>query len=113
MSKAVDEINSNLERIASSLEKIIEQQENVEIEFPPPQCPHCQKINPRILIGETEVKGPFAEYLLAASCLNCGKAFFAIPIAWMTVRGRQEAVKLMNQHLERVGINVGSRTGTS
>jgi hypothetical protein len=103
----LDDLNTNLARIGDLIEKAIEQPD-VQIEFPPPQCPNCKKINPITQFDECQEQGPFAEYLLVAHCLHCKKPFFGIPVVWATVRGRREAEQLMSEHLERMGLNDGN-----
>lgn len=103
----IDDINANLERIGNLIEKAINP-EDVQIEIPPPQCPNCKRINPTTLFDECQLQGPFAEYLLAATCLHCKKVFYGLPIVWVTVRNKDEARKLMTEHLERLGLNGNS-----
>lgn len=100
----LDNIDKNLERIATVIEKAVDSS-NVEIEIPPPQCPNCKRINPTTQFDECQVQGPFAEYLLLAHCMHCKKPFFGIPILWVTTRNRREAEQVMNEHLKRIGLD--------
>lgn len=67
----------SLSRIADSLEKLASDPE-VEIEFGPPLCPSCGKINPMIELDPqtTELSGPMLEIVLPARCLTCKARLF-------------------------------------
>ena len=68
MANRTDEL---LERIASGVEKMASDPE-VEIEFGPPLCPTCGKINPTVTLGaEDGGVGPLAEIFFSVLC-ECG-----------------------------------------
>lgn len=88
-------------RLTDLIEKAIEQPA-VEIEIPPPICPHCRTINPKITVAEAEATGNLAEFILLATCLKCKKRFYAFAIVWSTHKTHNEIKINVQTHLERV-----------
>lgn len=94
-------INEGIEvgtRIAVALEKLVNEP-LIEVEPPPPQCPHCGTINPTIQVDQTAGVGvgKIAEYVLEARCSECNKPIFGVVRAWDVQGSRRDALVAGNR----------------
>jgi hypothetical protein len=89
--KKLDEGISVATRIAESLEKLVNEP-LIEITPPPPQCPNCGRINPEIQTEHKADTGNMMDFVLEATCLNCGKPLFAFPSNWVIEGSRTGAI---------------------
>jgi hypothetical protein len=69
----------SLERIAKANEELIRLavEEREEVPAEPLACPNCQKRNPRV--RGTGGEGPLSEFVLIATCQECGHRLVAVP----------------------------------
>lgn len=79
-----------LERGVVALEKLGEDPV-IQVETGPPVCPHCERMNPKVRIEESEGSGPLAEIVYEFHCTHCNKVFYGIPLQWSMCRDLQEA----------------------
>ena len=74
------ELRELLERGVAAVE-LLAQDPIIEIEAAPPICPHCNRMNPTVIV-EKDSDGPLGECVLQARCGDCGRNFFAVPVTW-------------------------------
>jgi hypothetical protein len=72
----------------------------LEVETHPPVCGHCGAINPSVRVHEGDAEGKLAEFVIMAHCLQCSRAFYAIPLQWASVTTMDEAKALIEERLE-------------
>lgn len=96
----LDEGLTTVNRIADSLEKLVNEP-LVQIESPPPQCPHCGKFNPEVQIDQSTAKGHIGEFVLECICGNCGKEIYGCVAVWDLQGTRTGAIQVGTQIAER------------
>lgn len=90
------------ERIATALEKLVNEP-MIDIQIPPPQCPHCGVIDPIVQPypftgGEA---GHVAEYIVYASCTHCNKDLYGVVGEWSLQPDSQSALAKAKEISER------------
>jgi hypothetical protein len=95
-----------LERGVSALERLASDPV-IHVESGPPICPHCETMNPMVLVRETEERGKLAEFVITAMCLSCQKFFWAIPQMMHTSKSQEEAQDVLAERLEAGGFDSG------
>lgn len=91
-----------LERGVTALE-LLAQDPVIQMETGPPVCPHCNEMNPLVLVHESEARGKLAEFVIQAQCLHCDSVFYAIPVQWDTVQTTEQAAQLIAERAEITG----------
>jgi hypothetical protein len=66
-----------LTRIADGIDRLGQEPE-IEIDWGPPKCPHCNAFDPQVEIEEQDGSGPLSEYYLEPTCGACRKKFFIV-----------------------------------
>lgn len=103
--KKFDEGLSDVKRIADSLVKLVNEP-LIEITPSPPQCPHCGRINPQVQLDQATGTGAISEFILEATCANCGKPLYAIAREWVIAGSRSEMIGIGEQMKnQREGVN--------
>jgi len=82
MDRRVEEL---LERGVTALEKLAQDEIELQVETKPPVCPHCGRMNPSVRI-EINGDGPLAQFFIAAHCLSCNNVFYVFPLQYETLR---------------------------
>jgi hypothetical protein len=80
-----------LERGVEALEKLAQDEFEIQVETKPPVCPHCNRMNPNVRVSESSMSGPLAEFLTQAFCLNCNNIFYVIPTQTECVKSLDDA----------------------
>lgn len=93
--RAIDELTNAVRRLG-------DQPPEVEVELPPPICPNCRQLNPRIFLSGNEENGPLGEFVLYGVCGNCKQGIYGVPLAWAMFKDRQEAIIGAKENLERI-----------
>lgn len=83
MSSRMEEL---LERGVTALEKLADEEIQLQVETKPPVCPHCEVMNPTIRVETSADSGPLAEYFTQAHCLSCNNVFYIVPFQWDCVK---------------------------
>lgn len=97
-----DRVEELLERIALGVERLGEDPV-IQMETGPPNCPHCDTVNPIVAVRESEAAGPMAEFIIRATCENCGYEFYAMPLQWECVKTIAQIHELVEAHKELGG----------
>jgi len=79
----------------------------IQVETSPPVCPHCGQMNPVVKVRESEAEGPLAEFIIRATCLQCGAEFYALPYQMDCVISATDAAELLNERVKSSGFNGG------
>lgn len=98
----MSELRDTLERIAVGIERLAEDPV-IQMETAPPNCPHCERMNPTISVEESGGTGPMAEFVIRAKCSYCNEIFFALPIQWECVQEISHLEKLLEAQKELTG----------
>jgi hypothetical protein len=77
----------------------------IQVETSPPICPHCEQMNPVVKVRESEAEGPLAQFIIRATCLQCGNDFLALPYQMDCVKTATEAAELLNERVQSSGFN--------
>ena len=94
-----EEIRALLERGVQAIEKLAEDPV-IHLETAPPVCPHCEKVNPVIRVGESEGTGEMAEFVIQAQCLSCNKVFYSLPLQWACAKTVGEITTVIQERAE-------------
>lgn len=97
---ALREFTSLGKRIAEGIEKLNDSPV-LEVESGPALCPHCQTINPVVIIEDTEGRGHMAELVMECQCCHCSKTFYGRPMNWAIFENRME-IALSLERAEKV-----------
>lgn len=98
----MSDTNEILERIAVGIERLAEDPV-IQMETGPPVCPHCERVNPNVRVNESGGSGPLAEFVIQASCLHCGRTFYALPVQWQCAAQLSHVEPLLQQLKELSG----------
>jgi hypothetical protein len=98
--KRVEEL---LVRAVSALETMAADDMEIRVETHPPVCPHCETMNPKVRVSETEDSGPLAEFFTQAHCLSCNRVFYAIPMQTVCVGTVDEAREVLAEKARITG----------
>jgi hypothetical protein len=88
------------ERGTLALEKLAEEP-TIEISGGPPECPHCGRLNPQVVILDNAGSGPLGDFVLHAHCGHCNGTFFGMVTGWTMFQNQQE----LNDAMEGAGEN--------
>jgi hypothetical protein len=80
-----DRMEELVERGVAALEKLADDEIQLQVETKPPICPHCNTINPNIRV-EINGTGTLVEFFIQAHCLACNNVFYVLPFQWDTVK---------------------------
>lgn len=72
----------------------------IEITPAPPQCPHCSRINPEIQLDQSSGRGIISDYVLEATCANCGRPIYAISKEWV-IEGSRSGVIAIGERMKQ------------
>jgi alpha-ketoglutarate-dependent taurine dioxygenase len=103
MAKKNEKKNEPLERMADSLEQLVEQNKEplIQIETVPPRCPHCGQINPELTLEAESGRGKSTEFILEGYCAHCNKPVFGVANQWVLCPNVTEAkVGIANVNME-------------
>lgn len=68
-----------LERIASGIEALAIDTDNIEIDNGPPICPSCGAFDPEVILKSDEGgRGPLSDVVIHATCVTCGQEMIAL-----------------------------------
>jgi hypothetical protein len=81
-----------VEKIATALEGFREDNE-IQVQFGPPICPHCGVFNPRVRTHESADEGPLADYIIDCDCCECGKRMFGVVESYSMHATRDTAIE--------------------
>ena len=98
------EVHELLQRGVVALEKLAEDEFQINLEVKPPHCPYCEKMNPKVRVGEITREGPLAEYVVQVQCLNCNTVFYMIPFQVDCVRTVADA-EIVLEEKRRLSVN--------
>lgn len=79
-----------LQRGVTALERMAEDP-IVNLEIGIPACPHCDTINPMVMVRESEAVGKLAEVVFQCTCQSCHEQFIGMPTQWFCARNVEEA----------------------
>jgi len=96
------ELNRLLQRGVEALERLAEDPV-IQVATSPPNCPHCERINPVIRVEESANTGSMAEFVIRAHCQHCNSIFYAVPLQWGTVRSLEEVKDVIAERVEAGG----------
>lgn len=99
-----EELRGLLERGIRAIESLAEDPV-IQMQVGPPVCPHCETINPTVLVRESEGVGALGEFVIRAECQLCRNVFFAMPVQWECARNTDEATQLQKERFEINGLN--------
>ncbi len=90
------------EAIANALNKLANEP-FIEMEIPPPQSPHCNKVDPLVKLDSVEdnAEGYMTQFLVAGTCGHCNGELYSIPRQVVMLGKRSDAVKAFNEMGER------------
>jgi hypothetical protein len=97
-----DRYEELLGRIASACERMAEDPV-IQMETGPPVCPHCGKMNPVVQTKDTGGTGLMAEFVIKATCTNCGNIFYAIPLQYQVTSRITEIPEILQARREISG----------
>ena len=99
MKKGIRSVN----KLSKNLERLVDEP-MVEIESAPPKCPHCNIINPSIVMAPSDqIAGPVNEFILVGRCTNCQNDIFGIATGWLINSDQKTAIDNLKQILGRNG----------
>jgi len=75
----------------------------IEMETGPPNCPHCDRVNPVIRVEESGGTGLMAEFVIQARCEHCGNTFYALPMQWQCVQRLTQINEILEARKEVAG----------
>jgi hypothetical protein len=90
-----------LERGVAALESLA-QDPVIEMETGPPVCPHCNAMNPKVTVRDSEGQGFLIDFVIRAEC-QCGRVFYAMPIQWDTAGTLEETEQAISERRELRG----------
>lgn len=96
-------MESLLERGVTALEKLAQEEFEIQVETKPPVCPHCDTMNPTVRVSESNQIGPLAEFLIEAFCTNCNKIFYVIPLQTACVKSVGDARNVISDKVRMAG----------
>lgn len=70
----------------------------INMEIGIPACPHCDTINPIVMVRESEAAGKLAEVVFRATCQACHEQFIGMPVQWFCARNVEEAQEYRREH---------------
>lgn len=97
MERRVEEL---IERGVAALEKLADDEIQIQVETKPPVCPHCETVNPNVRIEEATGQGPMIEHFTICHCLHCNKVFYAIPVQTECVKTPQDARAVIEEKMQ-------------
>jgi hypothetical protein len=86
-----------LQRGVSALERMAEDPV-INLEIGIPACPHCETVNPIVMVRESEAAGRLAEAVFQCTCQSCHQTFIAMPVQWFCARDTDEAAAYRQEH---------------
>lgn len=95
-----------LERIAVAIERLAEDPV-IHMESGPPNCPHCDRINPSVTVDESGGQGLLGEFVIRCKCDHCQQIFYALPIQWRCV-SEISHIEQAQQEMRELSGNNGS-----
>jgi bacterioferritin-associated ferredoxin len=91
-----------LVRGVAALEKIAQDEFEIQVETKPPVCPHCDTMNPTVRVSESVTQGRLAEFVVQAFCTNCNNIFYVIPLQTECVKTQEDARNVISDKV-RIG----------
>lgn len=91
-----------LVRGVDALEKLAQDEFEIQVETKPPVCPHCETMNPTVRVSESEMQGRLAEFVVEAFCMNCKNIFYVIPLQTECVKTQDDARNVISDKI-RIG----------
>jgi len=90
--ESLDRLAGAAEKIAAALEGFREDNE-IQVEFGPPVCPHCGTFNPRVTTHESVSEGELADFIIDADCMECGKRMYGVVESYSMHASMETAVE--------------------
>lgn len=91
----------SLDNLTTNIGRLLDEP-MVELEGSPSKCPHCNILNPTIMVSSTDATiGKIDEFVLVAMCESCKNEIFGIVPNWIINSDKQTAIDNLRQIIER------------